>query len=155
MMKHLTIVVGVIALLALFAVQASAKEITVRGRLGRTVEAGGWLILVKPNGTATTKYLLLNPQRFQKESWFRAGTEVEATGEIQADAITIYQEGTPFHARLMQPVGGQGGAPATGNRQPCGLSRTIRRARTRLSAFSRWVVVGRWADSAQLVPPAS
>ena len=100
MMKRLTIITCAIALLALFAVQTSAKEITVRGRLGRTVEEGGWVIVSSKNGT---KYLLLNPQRFRSKSWFRLGAEVEATGEIKSDVMTIYQEGTPFEARTMKP----------------------------------------------------
>jgi len=103
------------ALLAIFAAQASAKEITVRGILGRTVEAGGWVILTN-KGAEKTKYLLLNPQRFRNESWFRVGAEVEASGEVKPDAITIYQEGVPFEARVIEPVGAQGGATSTGGR---------------------------------------
>lgn len=114
-MKRLSMIAGVIALVALFTVQASAKEITVRGRLGRTVEAGGWLIISGTEGKSN-KYLLLNFQRFQNESWFRAGTEVEATGETKPDAITIYQEGIPFEARTMRPIGGQGNEVAGGKR---------------------------------------
>ena len=52
------------------------KEITVEGRLARTVEAGGWLI-VGDYG----KYLILNSRQFQSEPWFREGATVEATGE--------------------------------------------------------------------------
>jgi uncharacterized protein len=115
MMKRLSMIAGVIALVALFTMQASAKEITVQGRLGRTVEAGGWLIISGTEGKSS-KYLLLNFQRFQNESWFRAGTEVEATGEAKPDAITIYQEGIPFEARTMRPIGGQGNEAMTGKR---------------------------------------
>jgi hypothetical protein len=50
---------SLIALLLLLSITASAKEITVRGRLSRTVEAGGWLI-----STEKEKYLLLNAGRF-------------------------------------------------------------------------------------------
>jgi uncharacterized protein len=81
---------------------AAAAEVTVRGRLGRTVEAGGWLIV------AEQKYLLLNAGRWANESWFREGAEVEAAGETKPGAITIHMEGTPFEARTLKPVGRQG-----------------------------------------------
>lgn len=77
---------------------AVAKEITVRGRLQRTVEAGGWVIVA-----GNQKYLLLNHQRFQSESWFAESSEVEALGETKPDVMTIYQEGTPFEARTLRP----------------------------------------------------
>jgi uncharacterized protein YggE len=81
--------------------------------LGKTVEAGGWLIV-----TETDKYLILNPQRFQNESWFRESAEVEATGEVKRDAVTVYQEGIPFEVSSMRAVGGGsssgGGAAGTG-----------------------------------------
>jgi uncharacterized protein YggE len=107
MKRWLLIMTSVLALTALLSVDAFAKEITVRGRLGRTVEAGGWLILTDNN-----KYLILNAQRFQKENWFRESTEVEATGETKSDVITIYQEGIPFEARSMRPVDSAGGGGA-------------------------------------------
>jgi len=78
---------------SLAAARTSAKEMTVRGRLARTVEAGGWLIL-----TDKGKYLILNARKFAAESWFREGAEVEAIGETKPDTVTIYQEGTPFEA---------------------------------------------------------
>ena len=96
-------------LVALFTTESFAKEITVRGRLGRTVEARGWVIL-----TDKDKYLILNPQRFQNETWFREATEVEATGEVKEDAITIYQEGIPFEVSSMRAVGGGGGGAGGG-----------------------------------------
>jgi uncharacterized protein YggE len=98
---------ALLALVTLFTTQSFASEITVRGRLGRTVEAGGWLIL-----TDSDKYLILNPQRFQNETWFREATEVEATGEVKKDAVTIYQEGIPFEVSSMRAVGSGGGAAA-------------------------------------------
>lgn len=103
----------VAALLAMvFAAQADTfaarrrvrKEITVRGQLARTVEEGGWLI-----ATGKEKYLILNARRFQNETWFREGTEVEATGETKPGTITTYMEGTPFEARTMRPRGDDGG----------------------------------------------
>jgi len=115
MMKRLSMIAGAFALMALFTIQATAKEITVRGHLGQTVEAGGWLIIAETDGQ-TTKYLLLNARRFQNENWFRAGTEVEATGETKPDTMTIYQEGTPFEARIMRPAGGQTSQAASGKR---------------------------------------
>ncbi len=98
MRRHLLTWTGVLALVVLCTAQVFAKEINVRGRLGRTVEAGGWLIL-----TDAQKYLILNPQRFQNESWFREGAGVEATGETKTDVVTIYQEGIPFEVRSMRP----------------------------------------------------
>ena len=104
MMKRLLMIASMFALVAVLTVQASAKEITVRGHLEQTVEAGGWLIIADTD-EKTDKYLLLNPQRFRKESWFRKGAQVEATGETRPDAITMYQEGIPFEARTMRPIG--------------------------------------------------
>ncbi len=88
----------VLALIALFAVSAMAKEITVQGRLQPTVEAGGWLIV-----SGNQKYLILNAQRFQREAWFIETRQVEAVGETKPDVMTTYQEGTPFEVRAMYP----------------------------------------------------
>ena len=107
MLRRLSMMMSLCALVALFAIQASAKEITIRGRLARTIEAGGWLIIEETDET-TTKYLLLNPQRFKNKSWFRVGANLEVTGEIKKDAVTIYQEGVPFEARTMRLVRMQG-----------------------------------------------
>lgn len=115
MRKKLSILASMLTLAALFTIQAAAKEITVRGHLGQTVEAGGWLIIAETDAK-TVKYLLLNARRFQTESWFRAGAEVEATGEPKPDTMTIYQEGTPFEARTLRPVGGQTSEAASGKR---------------------------------------
>ncbi|MBA3805961.1 MAG: SIMPL domain-containing protein [Acidobacteria bacterium] len=98
MRRHLLIWTGALALVVLCTAQVFAKEINVRGRLGRTVEAGGWLILADAQ-----KYLILNPQRFQNESWFREGAGVEATGETKTDVVTTYQEGIPFEVRSLRP----------------------------------------------------
>ena len=119
MTKRFSVMAGALALIALFTIQAAAQEISVRGRLGRTVEAGGWLILTDTD-EEPPKYLLLNARKFEKESWFRAGTEVEAAGEVKRDAVTIYQEGIPFEARTLRPAGGQGGGGATssGGKRP-------------------------------------
>jgi hypothetical protein len=104
MMKRLLMIASMFALAAVLTVQASAKEITVRGHLEQTVEAGGWLIIADTD-ERTDKYLLLNPQRFRNEAWFRKGAQVEATGETKPDAVTIYQEGIAFEARTMRPIG--------------------------------------------------
>src|SRR6267142_756232 len=97
---------GAIALVAIFTAQAFAKEITIQGRLQRTVEAGGWVIV-----SGNQKYLVLNAQRFQNEKWFAEGIEVEAVGEAKPDVVTTQMEGTPFEARTMRPFapGGSGG----------------------------------------------
>ncbi len=87
------------SLMAVLAGQAVAKEITIKGKLQKTVEAGGWLIVV-----GDQKFLILNVQRFQQETWFREGTEVEASGETKPDIVTTYMEGTPFEVRIMHAV---------------------------------------------------
>ena len=90
---------GVLVLLTLFAGQTFAKEITVRGRLQKTVEAGGWVIV-----SGNHKYLLLNAQRYQNEKWFMETSEVEAVGETKTDVMTTYMEGTPFDVRSLRPL---------------------------------------------------
>jgi uncharacterized protein YggE len=75
-----------------------AKEITVRGKLQKTVEAGGWLI-----AASDAKYLILNAKNFQSNSWFKESTNVEAVGETK-DVMTTFMEGTPFEAKSMQPL---------------------------------------------------
>ena len=109
--SFLSLRAGLFALALVFAAQgaASAKELTVQGRLGRTVEAGGWLI-----NTSGPKYLILNSEKFKEELWFREDTEVEATGETKSGVMTIYQEGTPFEVRSMRQLRGSrvsGGDP--------------------------------------------
>lgn len=88
-----------VALVALLATQALASEVRVRGRLQKTVEPGGWVIV-----SGNQKYLILNARNFQNEKWFGEAIEVEAVGETKPDAVTIYMEGTPFEARTMRPV---------------------------------------------------
>jgi uncharacterized protein len=119
MRRHLLIWTGALALVFLCTAQGFSRELTVRGRIGKTVEAGGWLIL-----TDAQKYLILNPQRFESESWFREGAPVEATGETKPDVITTYQEGVPFEVRSMRPSdeGGRGSDAA-----PAGSSRRMTR----------------------------
>jgi uncharacterized protein len=108
-MKRLLTICGVLTLLSFFAAPifaaTTASEIdkTVRGRLQRTVEAGGWLVVDQ-----SQKFLLLNAQRFQKEEWFKEGVEVEAVGETK-DVMTVYMEGTPFEAQSLKPLATQGG----------------------------------------------
>ena len=104
MMRRLFTIFTALVLVALFTTQqglaeASATEITLRGRLQKTVEPGGWLIVVDGQ-----KYLLLNAQRFQKESWFKEAFEVEAIGETKSDVMTTYMEGTPFEVRSLRPL---------------------------------------------------
>lgn len=91
--------------LACAAQAASAQgEITVEGRLARTVEAGGWLVSADAG-----KYLILNARRFQGESWFREGAVVVATGSVSRDTMSVYQEGVPFQVSTLRPR--RGGAP--------------------------------------------
>ena len=112
MKSRLTTLIGTVALLALFTTTAFAKEMTVRGRLHRTVEAGGWVI-----ATGNQEYLLLNARSFQNESWFAEGNEVEAVGETKTDVMTTQMQGTPFEARLLRAVA-QGNASATDLKGP-------------------------------------
>ena len=97
-MKRTLLITGVVALVLASATILNAKEITVRGKLQKTVEAGGWLIV----GT-DAKYLILNAKNFQSNSWFKESTNVEAVGETK-DVMTTYMEGTPFEAKTMQPI---------------------------------------------------
>lgn len=75
-----------------------AKEITVRGKLQKTVESGGWLIVA-----SDAKYLILNPKNFQSNAWFKESTNVEAVGEVK-EVMTTFMEGTPFEVKTMQPT---------------------------------------------------
>jgi len=116
-MRKLFAILGALALVTLFTTQqglaeAGANELTIRGRLQKTVEPGGWLIVV-----GAEKYLILNAQRYQKESWFKEAAEVEASGDTKSDVMTTYMEGTPFEVRSMRPLA-QG--PAGGNQAVSG-----------------------------------
>ena len=94
-MKRLLIIM---ALMLGAASILQAKEITVRGKLQKTVESGGWLIV-----RGDTKYLILNPRNFQSNAWFKESTNVEAVGEVK-EVMTTAMEGTPFEVKTMQPV---------------------------------------------------
>ena len=94
-MKRLLIIM---ALMLGAATILQAKEITVRGKLQKTVESGGWLIV-----RGDTKYLILNPRNFQGNAWFKESTNVEAVGEVK-EVMTTFMEGTPFEVKTMQPI---------------------------------------------------
>lgn len=104
-MKRLLLITGIIALVLGTANVLQAKEITVRGKLQKTVEAGGWLIV-----SGETKYLILNARNFQSNDWFKESTSVEAVGETK-DVMTTFMEGTPFEARSMKPIDQQTATP--------------------------------------------
>jgi len=97
-MKRLFLLTAMMALVLGAAAAINAKEITVRGKLQKTVEAGGWLIADRD-----TKYLLLNAKDFQKNSWFKESTGVEAVGETK-EVMTTFMEGTPFEAKSLKPI---------------------------------------------------
>jgi len=99
MTKKLLTILSVAVLLTVLTAEAVAKEVTIRGRLQPTVEAGGWII-----SSNNEQYLILNAQRFQSETWFAEAAEVEAVGETKAGVVTSYQQGTPFEARTMGPI---------------------------------------------------
>jgi uncharacterized protein YggE len=129
MSKSLSRAVCAAALCFALASASAAQEITVRGRLARTVEAGGWVITGKP------KYLLINADRWRNESWFRAGAEVEARGRVRSDVVSAQMEGTPFEARTLKPAdaggaadegAGDGGGGASAGAQPVKTSGVAR-----------------------------
>ena len=97
-MKRTLLITGVVALVLTATTVLHAKEITVRGKLQKTVEAGGWLI-----AASDAKYLILNAKSFQSNEWFKESTNVEAIGETK-DVMTTYMEGTPFEAKSMKPL---------------------------------------------------
>src|SRR4029079_13603117 len=93
-MKKLSLVM---ALILGAGTLVQAKEITVRGKLQKTVESGGWLI-----AASDAKYLILTPRNFQSNAWFTKSTNVEAVDEVM-EVMTTFMEGTPFEVRTMQP----------------------------------------------------
>jgi uncharacterized protein YggE len=97
-MKRLFFIPAMLALVLSAATVLHAKEITVRGKLQKTVEAGGWLIVNRDN-----KYLLLNAKDFQNNSWFKESANVEAVGETK-EVMTTFMEGTPFEAKSLKAV---------------------------------------------------
>jgi len=97
-MKRTLTTTGVLALILAAATVLHAKEITVRGKLQKTVEAGGWLI-----AASDAKYLILNAKDYQGNAWFKESTNVEAVGETK-DVMTTFMEGTPFEAKSMKPI---------------------------------------------------
>ena len=99
MIRKASMILSALAICALFAPAAFAKEITIRGKLRKTVEGNGWLIVA-----GKQKYLILNPQKFQDEKWFAEANEVEATGEVKKGVVTIYMEGIPFNVHSMRPT---------------------------------------------------
>ena len=97
-MKRLTLMTGLLAVILGAATILHAKEITVRGKLQKTVEAGGWLIV-----DGDKKYLILNARNFEKNAWFKESTGVEAVGETK-EVMTTFMEGTPFEAKSITPL---------------------------------------------------
>ncbi|HEU4507392.1 MAG TPA: SIMPL domain-containing protein [Pyrinomonadaceae bacterium] len=110
-MKRLLLITGVFALVFGTATVLHAKDITVRGKLQKTVEAGGWLIV-----SGETKYLVLNARNYQSNDWFKESANVEAVGETK-DVMTVYMEGTPFEAKSMKPVEQQAATPGRDDRR--------------------------------------
>jgi uncharacterized protein YggE len=119
MNRRVLSIFSAIGLVVLLSTAVVAKEITVRGRLQKTVEAGGWII-----NTGSEKYLILNAQRFKNEKWFRESTEVEAVGETK-DVMTIYMEGRPFEVRSMRPLEQSGSEVIAGASDSRLLSRVV------------------------------
>jgi uncharacterized protein len=111
-MKRLKLMTGVIAVVLSAATILHAEEITVRGKLQKTVEAGGWLIVEREG----KKYLILNSRDFTKHSWFKESTNVEAAGETK-DVVTTFMEGTPFEAKSIKPIDQAVATPGNDNRR--------------------------------------
>ena len=109
-MKRLLLITSVMAVILGTATVLHAKEITVRGKLQKTVEAGGWLI-----ANNDTKYLILNPKNFDSNDWFKVGANVEAVGEVK-EVMTMFMEGTPFEVKSMKPLDKADQATATPGR---------------------------------------
>ncbi|HEX8474191.1 MAG TPA: SIMPL domain-containing protein [Pyrinomonadaceae bacterium] len=129
MKKQIRVLVSVVVLTLLLSsgvVEAArrqattARELTVRGRLAQTTDERDWLI-----AGASRTYLILNPQKFQNETWFREGTEVDATGVERSGTSTMYPKGTPFEVRSMRPRDGASndGATVTGGASARALTR--------------------------------
>jgi uncharacterized protein len=120
MLRMFMVLALALALAPAAGAQASArgKSLTVEGSLGRTVEAGGWVI-----NAGSGKYLVLNARRFSGESWFREGAAVVAEGETKPDVMTSHQEGIPFEARAMRPQG----QAAAGGGVDLGAARSLTR----------------------------
>jgi len=97
-MKRTLTLTGVVALILAAATILNAKEITIRGKLQKTAEAGGWLVVA-----SDSKYLILNAKNFQSNAWFKESTNVEAVGKTK-DVMTTFMEGTPFEAKSMKPT---------------------------------------------------
>ena len=111
-MKRLPFLTGIIAVVLATATIVNAAETTVRGKLQKTVEAGGWLIVERDS-----KYLILNSKDFTKHPWFKEGTNVEAVGEFK-DVMTTFMEGKPFEVKSMKPIEDQAVAtPGSDNRR--------------------------------------
>jgi len=118
-MKRLLLITSVMAVILGTAAVLQAKEITVRGKLQKTVEANGWLIVDKD-----TKYLILNPKNFQGNAWFKESTSVEAIGEVK-EVMTTFMEGTPFEVKSMQPVDQTGQAATPGREENRRVTRVM------------------------------
>src|ERR1044072_1237054 len=97
-MRRTLLITGVVTFVLTATTILHAKEITVRGKLQKTAEAGGWLI-----AASDAKYLILNAKNFQSNAWFKESTNVEAVGETK-DVMTTFMEGTPFEAKSMKPI---------------------------------------------------
>ena len=110
-MKRTLTTTGVVALILAAATILYAKDITVRGKLQKTVEANGWLVVA-----SDAKYLILNAKDYQSNAWFKESTNVEAVGETK-DVMTTAMEGTPFEAKSMRPVDQAAATTSSDNRR--------------------------------------
>ena len=119
MKRKLINILGALALVSLFTTQVFAKEMTVQGRLQRTVEPGGWVI-----AAGNQKYLILNSQRFQNEKWFAEGNEVEASRRNQTRRDDNLHGGHSFRSAYDAPFSSKA-APAEIKTMLRGLTKVL------------------------------
>ena len=75
------------------------KKITISGKLKRTVEKGGWLIV-----SGKKKFLIVNAGQFTRKTWFIVGAKIEATGSLR-NHPTFFMEGQPLKVDILTPRG--------------------------------------------------
>lgn len=79
-----------------------APELTLAGKLKKTVEMGGWVVT---DDTSGKKYLLMDlTPALKSEPWFKEGTPVKVTGSVKEGVSTFFMEGTPFGVTKLEPA---------------------------------------------------
>jgi hypothetical protein len=73
-------------------------SMTLIGTLGKTVEAGGWILK-----TSDKTYLLLTITQYRTQDWFKEGARLKVTGKESPDTVSIFMQGIPFKVSSMEP----------------------------------------------------